>query len=213
MIDYIHLASPFLPPVKQIYDEIKNSEKYMYSFGIASLAIKNGKYKNNKQLKRMKLEAVKNQFIDCKLGEWCKKINTIVKIKNKLIIDYFKNLDQLDDYDLLMIELDKLLDNNIPKEKKVIEYPHNKEITKKINDMVLKHFSSLQVYLDKYKNDNLGKSKAIQEHTYFTKKGVYRFHSRIGREFYLETKTPPFTIYLPQQKPQQLQLGLSFNRD
>lgn len=210
MIDYIHLASPFLPPVNQIYDEIKNNNKYMYSFGIASHAIKNGKYKNNKRLKRMKLEAVKNQFIDCKLGEWCKKINTIIKIKNKLITDYFKNLDQLDDYDLLMCELDKLLDNNTPKEKEVIEIPHNKEITKKINDMVLRHFSSFNKYLDKYKNLNLGKCKAIQEHTYFTKKGVYRFHSRIGREFYLRTGNPPFTIYLPKQKPQQLKLGIRF---
>ena len=111
MTDIRTLTTPFFPPINMIKDDLRNCKKTNYSFGIATLAIKTGKYRNNKLKQRMKLEATKNEFIDSKLTEWVYRINTIVKIKNKLIIDYFKSLLVVivDPYESLMIELDKLL--------------------------------------------------------------------------------------------------------
>ena len=180
MTDIYTLSTPFLPPVKLIHDDIANDKKIMLAFGKITLAIKNGKYKNHKLKQRLKLEATKNQFIDAKLGWWCNKIHTIIKIKNNLIINYFKHIFS---YDFVMSELDKLLDNYIPSKKE------EEEIIKKINDMVLLHYSTLKIYLDKYEYHT-----AIQHHTYFTKKGVYKYYTKRGREFYIKYKKEPWTI-------------------
>ena len=184
MLDYRVLARDLMPPPKYIDKWIREDKKIMFNFGIANLAITNGKYKNSKFKQRLKKSAVQNEFIDCFLNKFAKKIHIIISLKNKLIKDYFKNFL---DYDTIMKQLDNLLWKKKP------ELPKEKP-SKKISDMILKHFRSLQKYFDKYSNRDLGRCKAIQEHTYFTKQGVYKYHSRIGREFYLRTGTPPFTI-------------------
>ena len=191
MLDYLKLATPFLPSPKMVYEDIQQDQKIKTSYSLCSKAVKKGKHRKSKLKQRLKLEVVRNKLIDYKLVEWCKKIHTIIGIKNRLVLDYFENFDE---YDVLMKQLDELLDDNILSKIEPIEYPHNKQITQKISDMVLEHFSSFNKYLDKYKGDPLQRAKARQYHTYFTKRGVYRFHSRIGREFYLKTGTPPFTI-------------------
>ena len=172
MLDYIKLATPFLPSPKMVYDDIRNDQKIKTSYSLCSKAISH-KHKKSRLKQRLKLEAIRNQLIDCKLAEWCKKIHTIIGIKNHLIKNYF-----ILNYDEIIRELDNLL-----------EKP-----SKKISNMVLEHFSSFNKYLNKYKGETLQRAKAIQYHTYFTKRGVYRFHSRIGREFYIRTGTPPFSI-------------------
>ncbi len=168
MLDYLKLATPFLPSPKMVYDDIRNDQKIKTSYSLCTKAISH-KHKKSRLKQRLKLEAIRNQLIDCKLVEWCKKIHTIIGIKNHLIKNYFTL-----DYNVLMRDLDDLLDKP----------------SKKISNMVLKHWGTFQRYLNKYKQ----RAKAIQYHTYFTKRGVYRFHSRIGREFYLRTGTPPFSI-------------------
>lgn len=197
MTDIFTLATPYLPPVEIIKDDLVKDDKVMKSFGICSIAIKKGKYRNNRIQQRRKLEATKNEFIDYKLGWWCKKINTIIKIKNNLIISYFKSVSHLFvskiipiNYDVLMKELDSILNTHIIPEKKEISILPDKQIIHKINDMILKHFSSLKLYLDKY-----SLNKAIQHHTYFTKKGVYKYHSSVGKKFYLESGVAPWVIH------------------
>ena len=55
--------------------------------------------------------------------------------------------------------------------------------------MVLLHYSTLKIYLDKYEYHT-----ALQHHTYFTKKGVYKYYTKRGREFYIKYKIEPWTI-------------------
>jgi hypothetical protein len=83
---------------------LKNDFEIMKSFQIASLAINHGKYKNNKLKKRLKLSALKNQFIDIFLLKFLKRKNIIINIIVKSIKEYW-----LDDYDRVMEQLDKLL--------------------------------------------------------------------------------------------------------
>ena len=90
---------------KFLQEEIKKDKTIMNNFGIATLAIKNGKYKNNKLKQRLKLEATKNQFIDIFLLKFLKRKKIVINIKNKIINDYFKL-----DYDEIMKELDKLIE-------------------------------------------------------------------------------------------------------
>ena len=184
MNDYREYAKGLMPPPEYIHKWIKEDKSIMLNFGIANLAITSGKYKNNKLKQRLKKSAVQNEFIDCFLNKFAKKIHIIICLKNKLIKDYFKNFL---DYDTIMKELDNLLWKKEP------ELPEEKP-SKKISDMILKHFTSLQKYYDKYSNQNLGRCKAIQEHTYLTKQGVYKYHTQFGRDFYLRTGTAPWTI-------------------
>jgi hypothetical protein len=83
---------------------LKNDFEIMKSFHIASLSINQGKYKNNKLKKRLKLAALKNEFIDIFLLKFLKRKNIIIKIIVKSIKEYW-----LDDYDRVMDQLDKLL--------------------------------------------------------------------------------------------------------
>ena len=89
---------------KYLQESIKEDKKIMYNFGLASHAIKNGKYKNDKLKQRLKLEAIKNEFIDIFLFKFLKRKEIIINIKNNCIINYFKY-----DYDEIMKELDKLI--------------------------------------------------------------------------------------------------------
>ena len=92
---------------------LSKDKKIMYSFGLASRAIKNGKYRNDLTKQRLKLAATKNEFIDCFLYNYLFRKNTIIKIKNKLIMEYdFSKRTKINEYELIMKELDSLLISN-----------------------------------------------------------------------------------------------------
>ena len=88
---------------------LSKDKKIMYSFGLASRAIKNGKYRNDLTKQRLKLAATKNEFIDCFLYNYLFRKNTIIKIKNKLIMEYDFKRSKINEYDLIMKELDIIL--------------------------------------------------------------------------------------------------------
>ena len=83
---------------------LKDDKNIMKNFGIASFAIKNGKYKNNKFKQKLKLQSTKNEFIDIFLMKLLRRKEIIINIKNKIIKDFFKL-----DYDKIMLELDNLI--------------------------------------------------------------------------------------------------------
>jgi len=83
---------------------LKKDNQIMKSFQIASLSIKLGKYKNNKIKQKLKLSALKNEFIDIFLLKFLKRKNIIINIIVKSIKEYWK-----DDYNRIMEELDKLI--------------------------------------------------------------------------------------------------------
>ena len=91
---------------------LSKDKEIMYNFGIASKAIKMGKYRNDPTKQRLKLEATKNEFIDCFLYKYLFRKNTIIKIKNKLIMEYDFKRTKINEYDLIMKELDILLEIN-----------------------------------------------------------------------------------------------------
>ena len=91
---------------------LSKDKEIMYNFGIASKAIKMGKYRNDPTKQRLKLEATKNEFIDCFLYKYLFRKNTIIKIKNKLIMEYDFKRTKINEYDLIMKELDNLLGIN-----------------------------------------------------------------------------------------------------
>ena len=99
---------------------LAKDKKIMYSFGLASRAIKTGKYRNDPTKQRLKLEATKNEFIDVFLYNYLFRKNTIIKIKNKLIMEYDFKRTKINEYELIMKELDILLEiptNKIEKPK------------------------------------------------------------------------------------------------
>jgi hypothetical protein len=95
--------------------------KLMKSYGLCVAKLKSHpKYKNNKKLYLIKLEAIKNKFVDSFLEKEVKKIKITMSIKNNLINEYWKkkggyekyteNYIKLpNDYEHLMMELDLLL--------------------------------------------------------------------------------------------------------
>lgn len=91
---------------------LSKDKEIMYNYGIASRAIKMGKYRNDPTKQRLKLEATKNEFIDCFLYKYLFRKNTIIKIKNKLIMEYDFKRTKINEYDLIMKELDILLEIN-----------------------------------------------------------------------------------------------------
>ena len=104
---------------------LKQDNKIMAQFGIASLAIQNGKYKNNKTKQRLKIEATKNEFIDAFLIRFLKRKNIIITIITTAIKNYWSN-----DYDRIMEELDRLLIKPKPKPKpKIINKCNCKNIS------------------------------------------------------------------------------------
>lgn len=91
-------------------DLLKQDNKIMYSYGLAVAAIKSGKYRNDPRKQRMKMAATKNDFIDLFIYNYLKRKNTVIKIKNKLIIEYdFSKRTKENEYELIMKELDSLL--------------------------------------------------------------------------------------------------------
>jgi bisphosphoglycerate-independent phosphoglycerate mutase (AlkP superfamily) len=94
-------------------DLLKKDTKIMYSYGVAVAAIKSGKYRNDPRKQRMKMAATKNDFIDLFIYKYLKRKNTVIKIKNKLIIEYdFNKRTKENEYQLIMKELDSLLISN-----------------------------------------------------------------------------------------------------
>ena len=87
-----------------IEQQLKDDKNIKKNFDIASFAIKNGKYKNNKFKQKLKLLATKNEFIDFFLLKYLKRKEITINIKNKIINDFFKL-----DYDKIMLELDNLI--------------------------------------------------------------------------------------------------------
>ena len=89
---------------------LKQDNKIMYSYGLAVAAIKSGKYRNDPRMQRMKMAATKNDFIDLFIYNYLKRKNTVIKIKNKLIMEYdFSKRTKENEYELIMKELDSLL--------------------------------------------------------------------------------------------------------
>ena len=143
MKDYRILARELMPPPEYIHKWIKEDKKIMYNFGIANLAITSGKYKDSKLKQKLKKSAVQNEFIDCFLNKFAKKIHIIISLKNKLIKDYFKDTMT---YDNIMKELDELLWKTEPKKPFIDE-------------------EVLQKYIDK---NNGCPYRGKQEYLYFT---------------------------------------------
>ena len=95
-------------------DLLKQDNKIMYSYGLAVAAIKRGKYRNDRRKQRMKMAATKNDFIDLFIYNYLKRKNTVIKIKNKLIMEYdFSKRTKENEYELIMKELDSLLISNL----------------------------------------------------------------------------------------------------
>jgi len=105
---------------------LAKDKKIMYSFGLASRAIKTGKYRNDPTKLRLKLEATKNEFIDVFLYNYLFRKNTIIKIKNKLIMEYDFKRTKINEYESIMKELDILLGIN----EMDLESESNKELDK-----------------------------------------------------------------------------------
>ena len=94
-------------------DLLKQDNKIMYSYGLAVASIKSGKYRNDPRKQRMKMAATKNDFIDLFIYNYLKRKNTVIKIKNKLIMEYdFSKRTKENEYELIMKELDSLLISN-----------------------------------------------------------------------------------------------------
>ena len=185
----------YLPPVNYLHKWIHEDKKIMYNFGIATLAIKGGKYANNKLKQRLKLEATKNEFIDCYLNKLILKAQVIINCKNQFIIEYFKNKNKESEYDIIMRELDLLLDKPVQ--------PQNidkirQEIINKKNEAILIYFNNVKKYktMCPWSLKNEWKSvKHEQEFKYLYLTGIYRFHSQVGKDFYKKTGQEPWTIY------------------
>ena len=90
---------------------LKQDDITMKSFNIATYAIRNGKYKNDKRKQRLKLQAVKNQFFDCYLINFLKRKSVVIGLIVKGVEEYWKNQPngEESDYDKLMKELDEIL--------------------------------------------------------------------------------------------------------
>ena len=95
---------------------LKNDKKYMCLFNLSVQAIKRGRCKNP----RLKILSVKREFYESFLCEFLKRKHTIIKIKNKLIMDSFENKrTKKNEYNEIMKELDLLLNVGQPKPKPI----------------------------------------------------------------------------------------------
>lgn len=95
-----------LPPVKQVSELLSNDKGIMLNYGICVNAVKSNPKYSNKRVYRMKIEAIKNQFIDCFLSKQIKRVQIIMKIKNDAIKNHFEKVNS---YEYIMEELDKLI--------------------------------------------------------------------------------------------------------
>jgi len=97
---------------------LKNDKKYMCLFNLSIQAIKKGRCKNP----RLKILSVKKEFYESFLCEFLKRKHTIIKIKNKLIMDVFEKKNKRTkkiEYDKLIKDLDLLLNVGQPKPKPI----------------------------------------------------------------------------------------------
>ena len=100
IVDSLSLETKWIMPL------LEKDKKIMYNFGIASFAIRNGKYKNNKVKQRLKLASVKDEFIECFLCKFLATKKVVVNIIVKLVKDYWINFNS---YDNIIKQIDKLL--------------------------------------------------------------------------------------------------------
>ena len=75
---------------KIIQDELYNDKKVMYSYGLCVGATKI-KYSNDKRRYRMKVEAIKNQFVDTYLEKLFYKMQIDKGKLNEDLLNYHKN--------------------------------------------------------------------------------------------------------------------------
>jgi hypothetical protein len=70
---------------------LQKDKKIMKEYRLAILAIKNGKYKNNKKLQEMKIKATKNDFTEIFISRFLMKKSIIIKIITDSVKEYFNN--------------------------------------------------------------------------------------------------------------------------
>ena len=176
-----------------IESQIQSDREIMKNFGIASYAIKNGKYKGNKQLIRMKLEATRNEFMDCFLVNFLKKKSIVVKIIVDSVKNYWKRKNS---YEGIMEELDKMIKPEfLIKEKDYAD--ERRENANKVSTFIKDYYNSQLEYKRRFgweRELHWRDDKAEMEWRYFYFKGVYRFNTKFTRKFYLEYKREPYSI-------------------
>lgn len=87
---------------------LTRDREIMYCFGLATAAVRVGKNSHNPALVRMKIKAIKNEYIDAFLWTYLKKKDVIIKLKNKLILEYYPQYKR-NEYDRIIKELDSLI--------------------------------------------------------------------------------------------------------
>ena len=92
---YQQAVQQLLPPAEQIKFLMAKDKPLMIQFGICIQAVKNNPKYNDKVKYRRKIDAIKSQFIDCFLLKLTKKIKVCIDIKNHLILNYFKNKNNI----------------------------------------------------------------------------------------------------------------------
>lgn len=68
---------------------LQQDKKIMKQYRLSILAINNGKYRNNKKLKQMKITATKNEFTEVFINRFLMKKSIIIKIITDSIKEYF----------------------------------------------------------------------------------------------------------------------------
>jgi hypothetical protein len=175
--------------VDWIVSQIRDNEKIMKAFAIKKKKIADAQ-NISKVKKRLKMEVIKNQYMDLFLVDFLKKKSVVIKIKNKLVLDYFrknqsvlhsnnsivtpliKSSQKKAEYDTIMKELDELLDNASIKTKSFIE----------------------PLRLEEYTRKTKSHSEALMQYLYFEKTGRDRFrYGKYGLDFYDRTGEEPWT--------------------
>lgn len=92
---YQQAIQELLPPAEQIKYLMAKDKPLMIQFSLCIQAVKNNPRYNDKVKYRRKIDAIKSQFIDCFLLKLTKKIKVCIDIKNHLILNYFKNRNNI----------------------------------------------------------------------------------------------------------------------
>jgi hypothetical protein len=165
--------------VDWIVSQIRDNDKIMKAFAISTKKIAEDK-NISKVKKRLRMEVIKNEYMDLFLVDFLKKKSIVIKIKNKLVLDYFimkerKNQSvhsKKDDFDSIMKELDELLDEGCQAPKSFIDP------------------IKLEEYRSKTKSDN----EALMRYLYYEKTGRDRFrYGKYGLEYYDRTGEEPWS--------------------
>ena len=150
--------------------QIQQDKQMMRDYGVASRNVKL-KYSGNPLKQRLKLSAVKGEFIDFFLYKLLAKKRVVVDIIVSLVKKYWINFNS---YDSVMKRLDEMLD---------------KKYLNKNKDETL-----LNLY-----NEAYGKDKGYQMFLYFTKEGRSRFWG-VGQQYFDRTGEEPWTIRLGENE-------------